>query len=825
MKRRATAHNEIIPISYDIEIEPDLRTFTFEGNVDMAVEVRKKTNRITLNSKELKIKKATSTFAEGANCKVVENSSYEEIEILFKNKINGKGIIHIEYEGVHNDNVYGFSRYGHKENSRKEYVVSTRLEPTGARAVFPCIDSPAYKAIFNVTLKVDRKLEALSNMPVKSQRNIGNKIVVTFEQTPPMPTYLLFMAAGKFKFSENKIEGHKIRVITAPGRMHKTKTALRYAKETIRFYENYLGVKYPFPKLDLVAIPGYGRNTMEHLGVVSFGEMDMFADSASSPELKLEIRRTIAHEFAHQWFGNLVTVKDWGDIWLSEGVATFLSSKVLGENPYDSIRESLEADSSAYTHPLSIVSGSYSNPRFLFDYITYVKGAALLVMLESLMGSKSFKEGLHRYLKAFTRKSASTRDFSDAMGSAMPTAKDSRAVKKFIIQWATESGYPIIKVSRESNSLLLKQYLFTPVQNRKMKEPRIMPVDIYNWKREWRTIIDRDTMRVSSSGAWAKLNSGQRTLCRVEYAPDTLKELGRQIQLGNIPDVDAKGLLDDLFVFMRSGRINLDEVLMFINDYCQNTGLDIDGLILKQLVWVYGMTDEIPTLHDKVKKIIASKSILMLSKTKLRSKKREDITVTQARNIAFDALGFIGDQKTALAAKRMLKNEISRKAIDGSIRPYVYKIAARNSDRDMYDTFLRMRKKASMDEDEYILAAIASFSNKSIIPEALDYLISNDVPNSTHLIKLAASTPKNCSDIVWPWMKHRWGKISKKYNSVSLSEMLESLWMISDRYTKADIKRFFRKCDMRSLGVDEVLKRVLETIDTNMRFMRKNDAP
>ncbi|MCL4403158.1 hypothetical protein M1310_00195, partial [Candidatus Marsarchaeota archaeon] len=210
-------------------------------------------------------------FAKREKCRVIENRAREEIEIRFRGKASGRGILHIEYEGCHNDNVYGFSRYRHIENGRKEYVVSTRLEPTGARAVFPCADNPASKAVFDITLIVDKNLEALSNMPVKSRKASGDKVAVSFKRTPPMPTYLLFMAAGRFEYSENRVRGHEVRVITSPGKMHKTKVALGFAMEAIRFYENYLGVKYPFPKLDMVAIPGYGRNTMEHLGVVSFG--------------------------------------------------------------------------------------------------------------------------------------------------------------------------------------------------------------------------------------------------------------------------------------------------------------------------------------------------------------------------------------------------------------------------------------------------------------------------------------------------------------------------------------------------------------------------
>ena len=198
MEGSAPTNVGFIPICYDIVIEPDLHSSTFKGKVDITIELKKSTNRIRLNSKELRIKSATSAFAfaKREKCRVIENSAREEIEIRFRGKASGRGILHIEYAGCHNDNVYGFSRYRHIENGRKEYVVSTRLEPTGARAVFPCADNPASKAVFDITLIVDKNLEALSNMPVKSRKASGDKVAVPFKRTPPMPTYLLFMAAG-----------------------------------------------------------------------------------------------------------------------------------------------------------------------------------------------------------------------------------------------------------------------------------------------------------------------------------------------------------------------------------------------------------------------------------------------------------------------------------------------------------------------------------------------------------------------------------------------------------------------------------------------------
>ncbi len=825
MGRSATTDSGFTPISYDIAIEPNLHSFMFKGKVSIAVELKKSANRITLNSKELKIKSVTSTFAKREKCKVIENSSNEEIEILFKDKINGRGVLYIEYEGYHNDNIYGFSRYEHMKNGRKEYVVSTRLEPTGARAVFPCIDNPASRAVFNITLVVDKNLEALSNMPVKSRKVSKDKITIAFQQTPVMPTYLLFMAAGEFKYLESNVEGHLIRVVTAPGMTRKTKVALGYANEMIKFYENYLGVKYPFPKLDMVAIPGYGRNTMEHLGVVSFGELDMLADAHSSPELKLEIKRAIAHEFAHQWFGNLVTVMNWGDIWLSEGVATFLSSKALAEELSENVQESLEVDSSSYTHPLSTGPRSYENPALLFDYITYVKGAALLVMLENLMGSKNFREGLHRYLESFAEKGASTQDFSDAMSTAMHAPKKSYAVRKFIGQWATESGYPIIRVSKEGNSLLLKQYLFTLARNRKMKAPRITPINLYDGKREWHIVMDDFVMHVGPIGEWAKLNYGQKTLCRVEYAPNMLSEIGKQVRLGNISTIDVKGLLDDIFILVRSGRVSLNESLTFISSYCQNLGLDIDRFLLKQLEWAYAMTHDAQSVRNKIKRMIILTASRVLSRTLLYPKKHDSLSVTQARNIAFDALGVVGDPKVVSMARLMLNRKLSGKRIDKGMMPYFYKAVARTGNFHEYKKFISMRKNASLDEDEYLLAAIASFTNRKVVQMALDYLISDEVPNSAHLIRFVASTPRSCSEVVWPWMKLRWSDLSKKYNSVSLEDILSSLWMVSDQRTKNDIKRFFSERDLCSIGMEGVLKRILETIDANVRFIHRNSIP
>ena len=402
----------ISPSNYVLEFEPNFKNFTFAGKETIDAKISKPTNIITLDAAELKIKKCHIESKNGPfRAKTSLNPKKEQLSIKISKKVSGHIKIHIDFTGILNDRLLGFYRSQYKDNKGKtKFLATTQFEAADARRAFPCWDEPKAKATFDISIIADKGLTAISNMPVEKTKKIGKKTRYTFSRTPIMSTYLIYLGVGEFEFLSSKLGKITIRIVTTKGNKSKGKLSLEFTKKFLRYYEKYFKIKYPLPKLDLLAIPDFAAGAMENWGAITFRETILLYDSkTSSTKTKQFIAEVISHELAHQWFGNLVTMEWWNELWLNESFATYMATKIVDKfypewDLWDqfvetSMNSAMMLDGLKTSHPIDVKVNQPSEIREIFDNISYDKGGCVLRMLENYVGKENFQRGLQHYLK------------------------------------------------------------------------------------------------------------------------------------------------------------------------------------------------------------------------------------------------------------------------------------------------------------------------------------------------------------------------------------------------------------------------------------------
>src|SRR5580693_7632808 len=381
------------PDSYKLTFNPDLEKATFEGDETIAIRVLKPTSEIKLNSADIEFHDVTVTTGGSTQKAKVTAEKENEMIVLSVEKplAAGPATIHVTYSGILNSEMRGF--YLGKDDQGRKYA-ATQFESTDARRAFPSFDEPAYKATFNITAVADNGQIAISNQKIVSDTpGPGDKHTVRFATTAKMSSYLAALVVGNFEYIEGEADGIPIRVYSTPGKKEMGRFALESAEHILSYYDRYFGIKYPYGKLDLVGIPDFSAGAMENTGCITFREVILLIDEKQgSVDLKKTIASVIAHEMAHQWFGDLVTMKWWDDVWLNEGFATWMSSKPIEawkpewNYPLDDVSgtgQTLNVDSLANTRPIHQAANTPAEIQELFDGIAYGKAASVLRMLEA----------------------------------------------------------------------------------------------------------------------------------------------------------------------------------------------------------------------------------------------------------------------------------------------------------------------------------------------------------------------------------------------------------------------------------------------------------
>ncbi len=823
---------DVNPINYNLTFEPDLKKFTFNGIEFITADCKKLTNLITMHCAELKITSCQVT-SKGNIIKSSHktNDKKEELEIKLSEKVKGKITIDLKFQGILNDRLLGFYRSQYIQNGKTKYLATTQFEAADARRAFPCWDEPEAKATFDISIIADNKFTAISNMPIKSKKKIGSKTVYNFSKTPVVSTYLIYLGVGEFEYLTGKVGKIQIRVITTKGNKSKGKFSLDLAKKLLVSYEKYFGIKYPLPKLDLIAVPDFAAGAMENWGAITFRETILLYDpKTSSTRTKQYIAEVISHEIAHMWFGNLVTMKWWNDLWLNESFATFMATKFVDKfypewNLWDqfiddAMNNAMGLDALKTTHPIDVTVNSPAEIREIFDAISYDKGGCVLRMLENYVGETNFRAGLKNYLSSFKYGNAQGQDLWDAIGKAskMP-------VSDMVNSWLKQPGFPQVEITQNDDSLLLKQSRFL-MESTPKTQKGLWDIPItYGLGKETKTILltKKSTTVKSPSGPGFVANIGRTGFYRVKYDDGILLDLKMLVDQKQIPHVDRWAIQNDLFALCVAGKEDIKNYLDFSDAYFNEDSYLPQTNVANNLNFLALLTF-FEDFNDEIREYAINYFRKILSNLGWEQQKSDRHTDAFLRGYSIFALGKLDDElvleQANLKFKAFLKNPST---LHPDIRASVFSLVAWTGNAKTHSQFIKLYKNAkTMEEKLRFLGALCYFRDEKLLIKTLEFSQTSEVRSQNMQLPIMriAANPYG-KKILWTWLKKNWGKMGKKvgHGNPLFNRIVGSIALIADDSMESEIKAFFKKNP--TPGTERTQTQTLEKIRIHSKFLRR----
>lgn len=822
---------KVIPVNYTLEFEPVFKNFTFNGKEIITINCKEYVNSITLHCAELKIK-SCHVRCNGISEKTITkiDAKKEELTIIIKNKIKGNAFVEIEFTGELNDRLLGFYRSQYKQNGKTKYLATSQFEAADARRAFPCWDEPEAKATFDISIITENKFTAISNMPVTSKKKMKNKTIYKFAKTPVMSTYLVYLGVGEFEYLTGKIGKTIVRVITTKGNKSKGKYSLELGKKLLLSYEKYFGIKYPLPKLDLIAIPDFASGAMENWGAITFRETILLYDpKTSSTRTKQYIAEVISHEIAHQWFGNLVTMKWWNDLWLNESFATFMATKFVDKfypewdlwNQFveDAMNAAMGLDSLKNTHPIDVKVNSTSEIREIFDAISYDKGGCVLRMLEHYVGESNFQKGLKRYLADFKYKNAEGQDLWDAIGkiSKMP-------VRAMVLTWLKQPGFPVVEIEKQDSTLHLKQRRYMMESDKKSHGLWSIPLSIGLKDELFQKLFTKKSMSVklpkNSIGFVA--NFGRKGFYRVKYDEGTLLDLKMLVDQKQIPAIDRWAIQNDLFSLCISCDETVRNYLDFSDAYYDEDSYLASVNVAHNLSSLY-----FRAFGEEFSSEIQNYAINYLKKILYdlgwNPKKTDKHTDAMMRGFAISTLGKLDDDEVIIESenryKQFLKNPSS---LSPDLVEPVCSVMAWNGNSKTHEELIRLYRNAkTMEEKLRFLGAMCSFKDEKLLLKSLNFSQTSEVRSQNMQLPImkVAANPYG-KKILWPWLKTNWSKLNKKVGRGNplFNRIVASISSIADDSMEKEIRQFFKKNP--TPGTERTQEQTLERIRISSKFLR-----
>lgn len=792
------------PKSYDIFLDIDFYNATFKG--EEKIELAEGTDSIELDSSDIAISTISTDAGkcewknDTANHKIViKGSKFTSVSLTF----SGKAV-----EG----GLHGF----YKSKYRGGYFLSTQFEPVGARNVFPCVDHPSAKAIFRVSVVTQKELTVICNTPVSSEEVSGEKKKVVFEETPRMSTYLLFFGVGKY-VEERIPNGLDVIVASSEEQKGKGRFGIENGRLFLKEYENYYSIPYPLKKLHLIAVPEFAVGAMENWGAITFREVALLVDSSTSVSNKRLIASVIAHEIAHQWFGNLVTMKWWNDLWLNESFATYMSA-VIVDRIYPKwevwpdfltteTNGAMVGDALHNTHPIEVEVKEPEEINQIFDEISYGKGASVLRMVASFVGEESFRKGVNSYLTAFKYSNAMSRDLWDKLEQS-----SNEPVAKIMQKWISTKGFPLISVGYENDKVTISQERF--LLNGTDRGTR-WPVPLHytiNGKEGRMLFEDESTSIVAPGLKQINLNIGQTGFYRVRY-DEQLYEIIKG-QLRDMPQEEKWGIVTDLFYFVLSERMELSRYLEFVRLLSGDTNYMVVSGISSQL----GILREIVPGNKEVSSTFQAFYRKQLEHLGTDGKEGEDENNAVLREKVTTGLAMYDTEFADKFAERF--ENIFEQAPE--LRGGIGIAYARSKGGNAFEPLLNKMKTAGSDADAMkAMFGLVSFADPLLVKKTLDLAFTGEVNigHIVYMVYLAAVNPEGKAEL-WKWFKENREKLFKTYAGTGTSgAMTETIIARAGIVDRDDVEQYFSQNNIPE--ADMGIAKGLEMLRAYSRFIEK----
>lgn len=824
---------QVVPEEYTIRIAPDLGKFTLAGSETVKLKVRQPVRRLVLNALEIKI---TNASLDG---KVIPESALkldpkqETLTITLASELPaGPHSLELNFTGKINQQGQGlfYAPYQEQGTGAKKIMLGTQFEATDARRFFPCWDEPSFRARFQLTVVVPENFTAMSNMPVEKETKVAGGKEVRFAATPPMASYLNVFCAGELDGIEAKTKDITHGVIATKGKAEMGHYALESSQQILDYYNDYFGVPYPLPKLDHIAVPGGFGGAMENWGGITYYESRLLFDpEKSSEETKQNIYEVIAHETAHMWFGDLVTMAWWDNLWLNEGFASWMGTKCTAKFnpqwevwlsksiPRDPTRRpgigreaAMESDARSTTHPIQQTIATEAEASSAFDDITYRKGMSFIRMLESFLGENVFRDGIRKYIAAHKLSNSTTADLWNSLSEA-----SGKPVGEIATGWTQQPGFPVVKIGRDpSGKITLTQERFT------VHFPKAPPLE---WKIPLTYSVAGEAVPASllmtsktvslpniRAGRAIKLNVEGAGNYRVEYDEASWKLL--LAELPNLSSADRVNLLVDAWALVQANRAPLSLYLDLVEKLPTKTEL----AEREQIMHVFDFIDRLivgQPQRDQFQKY--ARSILRPSFEQVgwEPKSGEPSRIASLRASLINALGDLNDAEIVAGSRERFQKFLAEPAsLAPDLRAPVFAVVGCYADEATWDKLHEFGlKTTSIEEKQNYYDALACAIDPKLAARTLEISLGDELPTSRaiYLVSKVARQSEQ-PEVAWQFAKAHMKQLLAKTDALAANSYAPGLFtFFSDAARVSELERY-AKSDLPPTAAKDVAKAIEE---------------
>jgi len=817
----------VTPNRYDLTLEPDLTAGTFVGSQDVAVTVHEPVTEILLNAVDLQLSGGSIAASDGRRVEISKvrlDAETERAHLELDSTVEiGDWSLHLDFGGELSDKLVGFYRSTYEvPGGDTEVIATTHFEATDARRAFPCWDEPDLKAVFGVTLVVAPELTALSNGPEVERETLRDgRVRVRFADTMSMSTYLVAFVVGRLELTDPvDAGGIPTRVALVPGKGHLAAFALDVGAHSLRWFADYYGIPYPDRKVDHVALPDFAQGAMENLGCITYRESALLLDPVTSTHNEqLNVAETVAHELAHMWFGDLVTMRWWNGLWLNEAFATFMSMLAVDAYRPDwdvwnqfarSRTAALEVDALESTRPIEYPVHSPDDANGMFDTLTYLKGGAILRMLEQYLGGDRFRDGIRRYLAKHAYHNSETHDLWDALEE-----ETGEPVRRMMDSWIWQGGYPLISVSRDDDVVRFSQRRYLP--SRPDDEATwTVPLLVRQTAKDGRSsteavLIEPDgaTLPLLAPDAVVVANAGGFSFVRVWYDEELASRLAVSAQRELSP-LERYALVDDAWAAVTDGTTSAASFCRFVEGFAEETDLPVWQLILTGLSWCDRFLSGAPRdrFRDYVRKLLRPS----LERLGWEPASDEADLTRALRGTLAQSIAVLGDDPEAKAQMRELEGEARiGGGVDAHLAAAAVQVVAANGDAGDLATYRRMARDGSTPQEQLrYLFALARFTEPDLFDRVLSATLTDEVrPQDAPFLLAQATVQRDLGGLAWRFIADHWEAEEERFAASNMIALASGIRYLSLPEQQADVESFFRthRIPQAGLMLDQMLER------------------
>ena len=823
---------EVVPTDYSIRIIPNIDAFTFTGAETVKLKVRSPVHQLVLNALELEITEASLDDQVLPKSALKVDKEKELLTLALPSELPpGDHTLALSFSGKINQQGQGlfYVHYQEQGSGAQKIMLGTQFEATDARRFFPCWDEPAFRARFQLTAVVPENWLAVSNMPIASEKKIAEGKEVRFAATPSMSSYLNVFVAGELDLIESRIGPTQIRVIATKGKAELGRYALEVTAQILQYYNEYFGVPYPLPKLDQIALPGGFGGAMENWGGITYFESALLFDPKnSSAETKQNIYEVLAHEMAHQWFGDLVTMAWWDNLWLNEGFASWMGTKCtahfnpqwevwLRRNlPRDPTRrvgitkeQAMEGDARSTTHPIQQPIATEAEANSAFDDITYKKGQWFLRMLESFLGEDVFRDGIRRYIAAHEYSNSTTADLWNALSEA-----SKKPVAEIAAGWTEQPGFPVVKVKREADEKVrLTQERFTV--NFKNAPPLQwkIPLTYSVIGQAPATLLmtgKTDILQNIPVDRSLKLNVKGAGNYRVEYDEPSWSLLLEALPKLSIED--RVNLLSATWALAQADRAPISLFFGLVQKLPASTDIAEREQLVNVLDFINGLLVGNPE-REKFQRYARSLLRPTFETLNWDPNQGEPPTTGNLRASLIEALGDLNDPEIVAGCRERFEKYLANPAsLAPDLRPSIFAIVGRYADEKTWTKLHELGlKTTSIEEKQNYYNALACATDPKLVKKTLAIALTDELPTSRAIFLVPkVARDSGHPDIAWEFAKANMNVLLAKTDAAGVNRYAPSLFTFFSDNSRADELKTYAKNNLPPASAPEVAKAIDE---------------